>query len=48
MRATIFCIFLLSSGLALGASRPEILLWDKGAPGSEGKTAKEVDEPTSK
>ncbi len=32
-------------GAALAADRPEVLLWDRGAPGSEGKTAAEVDEP---
>lgn len=41
-------ILLLVSGLALAADRPEIPLWANGAPGSQGKTAKEVDEPPNK
>jgi acetyl esterase/lipase len=48
MRATTICLALLSSGLALAADHPEIRLWANGAPGSEGKTAKEVDEPPTK
>jgi endo-1,4-beta-xylanase len=43
MLATAFCLFF--SSLALAADRPEVPLWPNGAPGSEGKTAKEVDEP---
>ena len=39
---------LLLSGLTLAADHPEVPLWMKGAPGSEGKTAKEVDEPPNK
>jgi endo-1,4-beta-xylanase len=31
--------------MALAADHPEVPLWANGAPGSEGKTAKEVDEP---
>jgi endo-1,4-beta-xylanase len=34
--------------LALAADHPEIPLWANGAPGSEGKTAKEFDEPPNK
>jgi acetyl esterase/lipase len=48
MRATTICLALLFSGLALAADHPEIRLWANGAPGSEGKTAKEVDEPPTK
>jgi acetyl esterase/lipase len=48
MRATVVCVSLLLSNLALAADHPEIPLWTKGAPGSEGKTAKEVDEPPNK
>jgi hypothetical protein len=48
MRATTICVSLLVSGLALAADRPEIPLWANGAPGSEGKTVKEVDEPPNK
>jgi endo-1,4-beta-xylanase len=48
MRAITICVSLLISGLALAAGRPEIPLWAKGAPGSEGKTAKEIDEPPNK
>src|SRR5579872_3144247 len=44
MRATAVLLCLLLSGLALAADHPEIPLWANGAPGSEGKTAKEVDE----
>jgi endo-1,4-beta-xylanase len=42
------CVSLIVSGLALAADRPEVSLWANGAPGSEGKTAKEVDEPPNK
>jgi acetyl esterase/lipase len=48
MRATTICLALLFSGLALAADHAEIRLWANGAPGSEGKTAKEVDEPPTK
>jgi len=48
MRATTICLSVLLSSLALAADRPEIPLWANGAPGSEGKTAKEVDEPPNK
>jgi len=43
LRKTI-CILTLSGG-AWAASHPEVPLWDRGAPGSEGKTAAEIDEP---
>jgi acetyl esterase/lipase len=42
------CLCFLFSGLALAASHPEVPLWANGAPGSEGRTAKEVDEPPNK
>ena len=45
MRAIAVCLSLWFSGMALAADRPEVPLWANGAPGSEGKTAKEVDEP---
>src|ERR1700683_1157071 len=48
MRATVVCVSLLLSSLALAADHPEIALWANGAPGSEGKTAKEIDEPPNK
>jgi acetyl esterase/lipase len=48
MRATTICLSVLLSSLALAADRPEIPLWANGAPGSEGKAAKEVDEPPNK
>jgi endo-1,4-beta-xylanase len=35
----------LAAGLACAADHPEVRLWTNGGPGSEGKTAKEVDEP---
>lgn len=39
-------VFLLALGCALAADQHhEVPLWANGAPGSEGKTAKEVDEP---
>jgi acetyl esterase/lipase len=44
MLRTTIC-FLVLSGAALAGDHPEILLWDHVAPGSEGKTAREVDEP---
>ena len=43
MRVAICLLAALSSARAAG--RPEVLLWPEGAPGSEGKTAAEVDEP---
>jgi hypothetical protein len=46
MRVTIIWVCLVSSALA--ADNPEIPLWAGGAPGSEGKTAKEVDEAPNK
>jgi len=48
MRAITICVSILVSGLALAADRPEVPLWTNGAPGSEGKTAKEVDEAPNK
>ena len=48
MHATVVCVSLIFSGLALAADPPEIPLWANGAPGSEAKTAKEVDEPPNK
>jgi len=48
MRTASLCVLLLFSGLARAADHPEIPLWANGAPGSEGKTAKEVDEPPNK
>jgi hypothetical protein len=36
---------LFFAGAALAADRPEVPLWTGGAPGSEGKTAKELVEP---
>jgi acetyl esterase/lipase len=48
MRAIAVCVSIFISGLALAADRPEIPLWVNGAPGSEGKTAKEVDEQPNK
>jgi acetyl esterase/lipase len=45
MKQTAVCLSLFLSTVALAADRPEIPLWSNGAPGSEGKTAKEVDEP---
>ena len=41
-------VFLLCAGAALAADHPEALLWSHGAPGSEGKTAKEVVEAPNK
>src|ERR1700674_5748545 len=46
MRVTIVWLCLASSMFA--ADNPEIPLWAGGAPGSEGKTAKEVDEAPNK
>jgi endo-1,4-beta-xylanase len=48
MRITAVWVPLILSGLALAADHPEIPLWANGAPGSEGKTAKEVDEQPNK
>jgi acetyl esterase/lipase len=48
MNATAVCVSLILSGLVLAADHSEIPLWTNGAPGSEGKTAKEVDEPPNK
>jgi acetyl esterase/lipase len=48
MQAKAICALTIFSGLALAADHPEIPLWSNGAPGSEGKTAKEVDEPPNK
>jgi acetyl esterase/lipase len=48
MRTTIVCISFCFAGLAMAADHPEISLWANGAPGSEGKTAKEVDEAPNK
>ena len=45
MRAIAVCLSLWLSGMGLAADRPEVPLWANGAPGSEGKTAREVDEP---
>src|ERR1039457_2977602 len=45
MRAIAVCLSLLFSGMAVAADHPEVPLCANGAPGSEGKTAKEVDEP---
>src|SRR5882762_5313719 len=44
MLLKLFCVLLLLSAPALAADHPgEIPLWLNGAPGSEGKTAKEVE-----
>jgi len=43
MRAIALCLFL--SSLVFAADHPEVPLWANGAPGSEGKTPKEVDDP---
>jgi endo-1,4-beta-xylanase len=48
MDTTAVCVSLFLAGVALAADRPEVPLWANGAPGSEGKTAKEVDEPPNK
>jgi acetyl esterase/lipase len=48
MQAKAICALTIFTGLALAADHPEIPLWSNGAPGSEGKTAKEVDEPPNK
>ncbi|HEY2018494.1 MAG TPA: alpha/beta hydrolase [Bryobacteraceae bacterium] len=44
MRERTVLAILLVSGLALASEHPEVRLWSQGAPGSEGKTAAEVDE----
>lgn len=45
MRGRTLWTFLLISGWALAGDHAEVRLWANGAPGSEGKTAPEVDEP---
>jgi len=42
------CVLFLLSSLSRAAENHEVPLWANGAPGSEGKTAKEVDEPPNK
>ena len=42
---TALSVFLFCAGVALAADHAEVLLWTGVAPGSEGKTAKEIDEP---
>jgi len=44
MSRTAICVLVLCCA-ARAADRPEVLLWEHGAPGSEGKTAQEIDEP---
>ena len=44
MRRARIWIFVAVAGLLAGAERHEVPLWPDGAPGSEGKTAQEVDE----
>jgi acetyl esterase/lipase len=44
MLRTTICILALS-GAALAVDHPEVVLWSQGAPGSQGKTGQEVDEP---
>src|SRR5262245_13512775 len=36
------CAGMLAAALLMAAGNPEVLLWQNGAPGSEGKTAKDV------
>ena len=48
MHAKAILVSLMFSAAALASDRPEIPLWANGAPGSEGKTAKEVDEAPNK
>src|ERR1017187_2835022 len=48
MRAICVFLSLLFSGMAIAADHPEVPLWANGAPGSEGKTAKEVYEPPNR
>jgi len=45
VRSIIACTVLLWPALVLAADAPEVTLWPKGAPGSEGITAKEIVEP---
>jgi acetyl esterase/lipase len=45
MSAMRTALFFAACSLALAADHPEVPLWANGAPGSEGKTAKEVHEP---
>jgi endo-1,4-beta-xylanase len=45
MRKTLLIAFSLFSSFTLSAQSTEVPLWPSGAPGSEGFTAKEVDEP---
>jgi endo-1,4-beta-xylanase len=45
MHTTAVCACLIVAASAVAADRQEVPLWANGAPGSEGKTAKEVDEP---
>ena len=45
MRAITVFLSLCVLGSGFAADHPEILLWPNGAPGSEGKTAREIDEP---
>jgi hypothetical protein len=47
LRVTMIWVCILS-GLAQAADNPEVPLWAAGVPGSEGKTAKEVDEAPNK
>ncbi len=44
MRSVSVCGLLMMSAALIAADHPEVPLWPNGAPGSEGKTAKEVDE----
>ncbi len=48
MRVRAICLLAIFSGCAAAADHPEVPLWSHGAPGSEGKTAKEVDEAPNK
>jgi acetyl esterase/lipase len=48
MQAKAICALTIFCGLAFAVDRPEVPLWNNGAPGSEGKAAKEVDEPPNK
>src|SRR4051812_34899854 len=45
---TALLAFLLCAGVVLASDHPEVLLWTGGAPGSEGKTGKEIDEAPNK
>src|SRR4051794_21752734 len=42
MNANLICALCLTAGVMRAAAHPEVALWAAGAPGSEGKTAKEV------